>query len=299
MAWKKYYFTYQTYELSVALTSLVSMVGAEVFLDFPARLPKDLGEHLAKGVREVLSEIEASRSDPSADVTIDRATLERFGDEGGFLGRFFDMMTTNVMLGYADLEVVDFRLQDVVCAQALVMYFAHLDAFMSDTVRTVCRVRPQVLSTGKKMDWQTIIALGGWDELVNHMTERYVFESGWGSVRQRVEFLRERLGLVIDLSESHLESLEETENIRHIVVHNGGRVSQEYIARTGRTDLELGTFVGVTLESVEGVMYLSRLLANGVFKAVSTKFFGKDESSLAGVWTMPRLGDSQVSLELL
>ena len=286
MQWEKYRATYQVYEFSMALTSLATMVGADIYRDFPARLPLDLAKRFEEASREVLSQLEAFGPVPGGDESARFVHLGKSG-ENMFIHRVLDMMTAMVMLGYTDPKEIDLGLQSAVCSQALVMYFAHLDAFLADTLRMLCQVNPQILSTGKKIAWETIMALGGWDELIDHLTEQYAFEFGWGTVRQRVESFEGRLGLAIGLSESELQSLSEAENLRHIVIHNGGRVSEEFVARTGRTDLAPGTIVRVTLEYVEGVLDLSRLLANRVFRAVSAKFFGKDDSTMVGVWEEP------------
>ena len=84
--------------------------------------------------------------------------------------------------------------------------------------------------------------------------------------------------------------LEGAENIRHIIVHNGGRASQEFINRTGRNDLAVGEIVPVTAEYVGDVSSSSRLLASELFTKVSKKFFQVGESDLDGVW---RLSESQ------
>jgi hypothetical protein len=288
---------------------VLNLAAGEVLRDFPARLPEGLreplgrdmlkvGRMLTEAVSEIGVGVEAEERARMLDQELSRveaeieaeskkgkvkttsAELDQMDTEGRI---FVHVLFMFIALSLLDISPHDLDFNRLLCSQQLVMVLAHLDAFMADSLRAICRVRPEVLMSEKKLEWSTLISCGGWDELLAHLIEQYVFEFGWRSIYKRVQFLKEQLGLVIDFPESDIELLEEAENIRNIIVHNGGRVSQEYIARTGRDDLRIGDFVPVTLEYVDEVSMAASTLAGELFVEVSRKFFGIEESEISGV----------------
>ena len=164
-------------------------------------------------------------------------------------------------------------------SQALVMLFAHLDAFMADRMRSICRVRPEVLKCDKKMEWSDIVSSGSWDKLMDQMIEEYVYTFGWRSVKKRIDFLNKQIGLAIDFSDSDSTLIEDFENIRNVIIHNGGKVSQEYIDRSGRADLSIGSPIPVALEDVRKVFKATGGLGQAIFKAIAKKFYNQDNPS--------------------
>ena len=170
------------------------------------------------------------------------------------------------------IDTIDF--ERLLYSQSLVMAFAHIDAFMGDSLRTIYQVCPQALSSNKKVDIADILSCGTWQNLIDSLIERYVFEIGWKSVAKRVEFLRDKLGIIIDYPESALELLGRAEEIRNITLHNGGRVSDEYLARTQETNVSVGDLVPITYEYVSEVSSEAMFLAGELFVGIAKKFFG-------------------------
>ena len=120
------------------------------------------------------------------------------------------------------------------------MGFAHTSAFLADSVRTICTQRPAVLKSDKKIDWKTLIELGNWDCILSEMIEQYVYESGWESISDITDSVRKWLGLSIRIEQDTINRIQAAELLRLLLVHSGGRVSSEYLTRSGRTDLVLG-----------------------------------------------------------
>ncbi|MFQ5848679.1 MAG: hypothetical protein ACE5IQ_13545 [Candidatus Methylomirabilales bacterium] len=157
------------------------------------------------------------------------------------------------------------------------MLFAHLDAFLADTVRAICFKCPEVLKCDKKMDWAQIIACGSWETVLDRLVEEYVFAFGWPGLTKRVEHMKERIGLELEVPEEELQEIRGAELIRDVIVHNGGQVSQEYLNRSGRTDVAVGDGIDVGGEELRKVSGAMRRLAEGIAKATAKKFFEKEE----------------------
>jgi hypothetical protein len=284
VSWREYRDSYQSYELSVSQSRMLTIVAREALRDFPSKLPKSIRKPLAgtmSQVEEFLGLAEPKSEDRPAPERIEMDLSETHEIAKAALSMY--LARANLGIPSEDLDF-----ERALCSQELVMVFAHIDTFMCDTVETMCRVCPKIMKSRKSMDWDTIISLDGWEELLDHMIEMYVFQFGWKSVPQRVEFLREEIGLNIDFTDAELGSVAEAENLRHVVVHNGGRASEEYLKRSGREDVALGELLPIPPVLVEEAYEATRTLAGHLFLAVSEKFFGKDSALLPGVWRRRR-----------
>ena len=160
--------------------------------------------------------------------------------------------------------------------------FAHLEAFLSDSLRAICRVRPEILKSNKKIDRSTLIDFRSWDKIIEFLIEDYTYDFGWETFKNKIKFLNDKIGLNIEIPDSDLSILEEAENTRNIVVHNGGRISQEYINRTKKDDLNVGDLILITPEFIKTVSNIILYLAWDIFALISKKFFDVDDSKL--IW---------------
>lgn len=280
MDWETYKKTYHSYEISVNQTRVLTMVAAQVLKSFPKKIPK----HVSKPMWSELDDLRRIAEAAIVGEKKEKAKAEEIelplkGSDLTY--HVFAMWIAQRMLG-ASLFELDFG--GLLRSQELVMLFAHLDAFMADSLRIVCQVRPEVLKTDRKMDCAAIVSCGGWEELLSRLAEQHVFEFGWRSLPERIEYLNDRLGLALEGRGYDVKLLEQAQSIRHIVVHNGGRASQEFIDRAGRSNLAVGEVVPVTPEYLKDVCASSRLLASELFTKVSKKFFHVDETDLQGVW---------------
>lgn len=284
MLWQSYRKTYYSYELSVNQTRVLTAVSGEVVKEFPNRLPEDLRKTLLTHMIDLarfLTKSEAEREEIPANVEDTPGGL----DWGGRKSKLFEhWVYMTIALGKIDASFKDVDFERLLCSQELVMLFTHLNAFMADSLRAICQVCPEVLRSGKQINWATALSFRGRKELLNHLTERYVFDFGWESIPKRLEFLRSKLGLAIECPGSDLELIDTAENIRNVVVHNGGRVDQQYIDETGQNDLVIGELVPVTPEYVDRVFTATRLLVGELFIQVSKKFFHVEDSKLMEVW---------------
>ncbi len=223
----------------------------------------------------------------------DSISLDELGVDFSPLSSFHDIHTNplydaSVCLMVAQIHLLlpisEINYERLLYQQELSILFAQLDAFMADTLRVICQLRPEVLKKNKQIDWATIVSAGGWQEVLDLLTEEYVFEFGWPPLPKRLKMLREQFGIELSLRDSDWALLEEAENIRNIVVHNGGRINKEYINRTGRCELIIGDFIPLTSAYLESAEEVLRMLVSSLFLAVSEKFFGLDASKIREVW---------------
>jgi len=280
MRWEDYYNTYQSYELSVNQSRVLTVVAKEALKDFPTNLPSSVSKPLRETMRQVQNALELAEPKSKEQVTPSRIEID-VGDTHEVVKAVLPMYLGRANLG-ASADDVDF--QRVLYSQELGMLFAHLDAFMSDSLETVCRVRPEVMKSDRKKEWNSILSCGGWEELLDQMIDQYAFRFGWQPVSKRVEFLRKEIGLTIDCGDSSLDFISDAENFRHVVLHNAGRANEDFVKKVRHCGLSAGDVVPLTPTYLSSVSAATRRLAAGTFIGVSKKFFGKNDSEIKGVW---------------
>lgn len=271
MDWESYTQIYYSHILSTDRMRLLALLAKETLEDFPSKLPEDIRvtlltdmheftDLLGKLVRGEITDFRMQEVRPISPIILKVFTL-------------LYIMGLEVDFGYFDFTLL-------IRSNELVMAFAFIDAFLADSLRAICQTCPRVLCSNKEVDTATIISCGGWKELIEHLTEQYVFEFGWSSVVKRLEALKDKHGVVIQCSESDLELLKEAEEIRNVIVHNGGRASRKYIANTQQTSLQVGEPVPITSEYLDRVFSIMKHVVYEVYVAISRKFFSVEDSEL-------------------
>jgi hypothetical protein len=278
--WDNYLCRYNDFVYSLGQTQIGAVVQSEFLDDFPKKVPHPLKRDLVKALIAINQFASDELEDEPADS--DDSTVGSDEDRQGFT-----MMLMMVYGGAAsrnDSELkIDFA--NSIQTQALAMVIAHLEAFFADSVRTICRVRPDVMKCDKKVDWRTLLELNGWPETQNYLIEEYVFNFGWGSIKDSVVSARETLGIDLNnIDDAILEEIHTAEQIRNIAMHNGGRASAEYLKRTGREDLSLGDVVPVTDSMIGGVASNALLVASELCLDIGSVHFGKKRGEIKGVW---------------
>ena len=129
---------YMNFRIAVGQTHLVSLAAGDALKDFPKRLPPetreailatfvDMKDKLGKAIRIA----EKRRAKPSK-----RSTSYRIDVKSALAGSSLQLMVVQVLAGKKHNELDFDRL---LYAQELVMLIAHLDAFLGDSLRTICR----------------------------------------------------------------------------------------------------------------------------------------------------------------
>lgn len=285
MNWETYERTYRDYTTAASQIEILTIVSNESLKDFPANLPEHLRETLAAGLIEVAGALrEVAKS--ALDGHVAKRTVDPREDHAN--NSLFNSVLKAYLSGASRSDggfdsSFELNFERLLSSQALIMVFAYLDAFLGDTLRVICSIRPEVLKTDKKMNWSKALEFERRDDLIRHLTERYVYDFGWLTLLDRIDYLKAKLGLAINPPSPDVALLQMGENVRHVAVHNGGRASQEYLAKTGRTDLSVGELVPLTFNEVDRISNAASLLAADIFEAVSEKFFDRTGDELGAV----------------
>jgi hypothetical protein len=162
--------------------------------------------------------------------------------------------------------------------QMIAMAIAHVEAFISDTVRTICAIQPNVLHETKAVSSKTVLTSQSREEILAVMADDYAMQIAIkGTIREKLQSLSKH-GIETQNSESDRTILDEAESIRNVILHNGGKVSNEFLRRTGRNELKLGEDVPLSMTSA--IPYVGAALStlNSLYAAVALKFFDVPEA---------------------
>jgi hypothetical protein len=295
MNWADYKQVYLNYQLSVIQTRLISIVLTEILRDFPKNIPKNLSDPAFRKLKEVVDAIasfDKNRSVSHADKTGKKSHKNRnkmsavegkgetVSESAGALAfEILTLATTMVALDrHKKLKDIDF--QRTQSFQELVMHYSHFEGILTDSLRAICSVRPEVMRKKRTIEIEEVLSCGCWDNLVDMLTERYVRAMSWGSLEKKLDTLKNhfRLGFQID-AEGH-RVLREVELIRNLIVHNAGKANSEYITLRNAKGLRVGDYIPLDSEYLKYVSTKLNVIASEVYIEISKKYFGQKEEKV-------------------
>ncbi len=254
--------SYHDFIIAVRQIAAIYAVSKAALHDFPENLPQELIDPY----NEVLSKIAET-----ARTSGERATQIQWQVEDAS-----DPVISLVFMVFAHVGAgragkIDF--DRVISSQQLVMTFAHLDAFLGDTVRTSCRARPKAMKSKKTPTWDRALNADNWEQFVESMIDEYVYEFGWQNAAKRIELLKERFGIGLNVSPDEILFLDKAENLRHEFVHNGGKATQQYLDKANDSSLKLGELIPLDGNFLFDLSRLAINVVSELFASVLKQFF--------------------------
>lgn len=279
---QEYQRVYVDLQLAVIQIGTISVCAGDALSNFPHRLPEQSRETAYAALREMQQKIgkiiqaHESGSMDFSDTELDDEILDQRAS-----AMIVDLYMTTLIAGRNGRE---FDFERLLYAQEMIMVLAHLDAFLADTLRAICTREPRLLMRGNKISWREVLEAGSWDRILTRLIDEYSYEFGWKSARERIAYLRDEHGLVVDISDAILDKLDLAEELRHLFVHNGGRVSRKYLERSGRTGIDVGSIITLSAQDASSIGIIVRRVGSAVFASAATKFFGASLDDLSGLW---------------
>lgn len=269
------YYTYlKNLEVAVYQTQIIMFVAKDALEDFPHNLPDpsdvyDAHTKLANSFK-LAQEHELN-------------SVVNFNE---LIGHENPVVMNTLRLALAKMHSSDEgeNFTTILFYQGLVMLLAHLDAFMVNSFQTMCIVRPEILRRDKKLSWEDVLLCGDWNSFIEKVTDEYCFEFGLKSIKEKVQYLNSKYGVHIDIPDSVLDNFDIAQEMRHVIVHNGGRVSQKFINKTDATDIELRDQILVNDKLIESIAHDVLYLGSETFIAIARKFFDRNNEQIPGVW---------------
>jgi len=268
---------YNDFVVTLHQTSVITHLSLVTLKDFPHNLPEKISIPY-NGILDYLSEQIAM-----AEKGIDKFSLKiNFEEPVAEIKPFIILVLMHVQANKN--QPIDF--QKAITAQHLIMIFAHLDAFMADSMRVMCQTQPRIMASQKKYNWENIIEAGNWNTLINNLIDEFVSDFGQPNTVSRIERLKTQFGLEIRADQNEINLLDEAENLRHSFVHNGGRVDSTLIKRLGNNNLVIGAEIQLSKDYLDAVFRAAVNLGASIFENVAKKFLKIDlEKNPLPIWT--------------
>lgn len=295
---------------AITQTKLISILAEHSFTEFPARLPTALKQHtkqtLNKVAQKIYQEVKGDK-EKACEIAVDHVLLEtierEYPEASEFSKDVLEMIKIfGVAMAFANKEVTDElveemtkeefgdRLRLLVRHQAMVMMLAHFEAFMADTLRVMCRARPDILRMERKVTWADVLQFETMVDFIEYITEKYLndlfFEKN----------IAEQIGTLAnmcraDISDEEKRFLYRYEARRNLIVHNGGVVSERYIKETRDTSVTVGQVVQVSSDDIRTLFDKLRKIGTSLFLSVAEEFLGagKEAAKLVAVYGSQRL----------
>lgn len=157
---------------------------------------------------------------------------------------------------------------------AVVYEVALFEAFIEDVLRAVFLHEPRVLSSSKTVSSETIINLGNYESVIEHLASQRISEvlSGdWFKVID--EFLRL---FNVNMSRVQAEEITEIMEIRHAVVHSIGLADQKLLRKVGSSKYGIRYKVGeqiiLDLKTVDDISSDIDDVAYTIYEKMLNKF---------------------------
>jgi hypothetical protein len=150
--------------------------------------------------------------------------------------------------------------------------FANFKSYIFDVFRVILSHYPAFLPSDKKITVRDIRAAEDYPTLIAAISEDEVSRVGRESINGWFEYLN-KLVKIDYPTKKDIQRLGEIKATRNILVHNGGRVNQQYIVQSGSfcRSTEIGSFIPMTLQYVDdSVIFITELTST-----IDAKLFDK------------------------
>lgn len=294
MKWDDYRQIYLNYELSVTQTRLISVISGEILREFPKNIPKDIGVPVFRKLKEIFETMsdyfERTRSQDK------NASLEQNNENNADINNeknkknevpflIDEIFTLTTLIANRGIRLKDIDFQRILYSQELVMHHSNFEGILTDSMRTICYVCPDVMKRKRTIEWEEILSCGCWDELMDTLVEKFVRDMGWETLEKRLALFTDFLNLDIQFDENDITIIKEVELIRNLIVHNGGKVNQEYIALKNAKGLKIGDYIPLDADYLKLVSTTLNMVASEIYIEISKKYFGKEEDDiLVDIW---------------
>ncbi len=165
----------------------------------------------------------------------------------------------------------DFR--NAIYSRQLIMIIAHLEAFIIDSVKIICKACPQKLMRNNKIEYKKILSENiNKQELIEILTDDLIEKLGCNvSIKKSVEILEKEFKIDVS-NKKQLLVLGEAEEIRHLYIHKGGKIDRKFTEKINR-DLKKGKKYQIKKDDLKEYYNQSIFLGTEIFDKISNQKF--------------------------
>ena len=283
MNWDSYKISYYKFQTCLGASGLISHISSATLNDFPNSLPLCLRHSVCKIMADFLASPEKDK-----DYKIDKQfDVYKLNSEDKIKSQ---LIKNCLCLAIGELGMnQSLKWEQYIINQHLIMIFSHLEAFFSESVRSICECRPEVLRRNKQITWNEVMKHNDLDGIRRYLIEQFIYELFWKDISEKIEFLKSEFSLSMEFSKEKLEVLKNGELVRHLLVHCDGKITPDFLKKIGPTvsqELEIGEYINVDTDFLVNIFDLALLLGSELFFSISKKYFGVDPKNTGEMnWT--------------
>ena len=272
MTWDSYKSKHRQFLISMYQSDITLIAAGAALESFPKNLPESIKGDLASdllavgnAIRKLFDKTGGLRKSKKV------ASIELGSKPNAAFYPMFNLLAVSAIEGQ-DTTKIDF--QTALFRQHLVMIVAHVEAYLGDCVRAICLAEPRVLqSEHKQITWADALLCQDRSSLIATLADQFVNSVLLDKdIAGLLAHLKKLFKLEVVVEREHIKRLSIAEQVRHIIVHNGGRVDQKFKNKTG-LNLTIGEPFIVDESFVANAANSAVMVAQAVFKAVGVKFF--------------------------
>jgi hypothetical protein len=147
------------------------------------------------------------------------------------------------------------------------------EGYLVDIVRGVFLTHPDALKSGKQLNAETVLQLGGQKQIVSYLAEKEVEELLYKGFPEVVDYFDKKFSINLNASTVPAEQVVEILATRNIHVHNRGMVSRRYLQCVKKSTLRIGTYKPITREYLRDSINLISKIAKFIDTEVQRKYF--------------------------
>lgn len=155
---------------------------------------------------------------------------------------------------------------------SFVYLMALFDAYLSDTFEAVVRSKPEVLRSKKQLTYEKALEFSSMEDLIKYLAMREINELSYRSIKDQVDYYRDRFGFAISECGVSVDTLTELRARRNIFVHNNGMVNHLYLELVPLTAYTLGEIITVSSEYFEDAVRTLGQVASFATTSLTEKF---------------------------
>lgn len=246
-------------------------------------------KHYDKQVRILGKQVrEASQKLPHAEIELDellqKADSRNLSKvEERYLAeldeRIYDLMDIDLFAGLQAKLFRQFReLIRVLGFSYLVTVF---EGYLADIIREILLAKPEALKSAKEISTETVLSLGGRQQIVSHLAEREVDELLYRSFPDVVKYFDKKFSINVNASPVSSAQIVEIMATRNIHVHNGGLVNRRYLQLVKCSKLKPGAYRPITRAYLADSINSIRSLVGFIDAEVQKKYFAKQNTGTA------------------
>ncbi|MBN1329173.1 MAG: hypothetical protein JXA54_06845 [Candidatus Heimdallarchaeota archaeon] len=290
--YKKYEDIYENFMSNIMKNNLLTNITDTLFTNFPENLPDIVKENLAqyfddlpnqnkllKKYSDKISKLKAHIEEKKELMVPDELDFSEMKTWEIILFSalviIFALATPSLINNDNFVDYLSKDFEDTIYSRQLVMIIAQLEAFIVDSMKIICYVCPDKMRrTNKVIELEKILnAKKEWKFILDVIVEHYIQKLDCKiSIKKSIEILQNEFDIKIG-DTNQVKIIDQSEQIRHIYIHNSGKIDLKFIENTGFKNIKIGERYHITRIDIMNCYEKSILLATELYEKITEKFF--------------------------